>query len=194
MRVGIMGGTFDPVHHGHLVAAECAREGADLDEVWFMPCNVPPHKKDAPGANTRQRWDMVCLAVRDHPAFRPVDLEIRRGGVSYSYDTVRMLKARHPDVHFCYIIGADMVQYLPHWHRIDELAQLVSFIGLKRPGTDIRWGDLSETIRSRIIMVDMPLLDISSTLVRERRRAGRSVRYLVPEEVRKYMEVAGLYE
>ena len=194
MRVGIMGGTFDPVHLGHLIAAECAREGADLDEVWFMPCNAPPHKKDAPGATSRQRWDMVCLAVRDHPAFRPVDLEIRRGGVSYSYDTVQMLKERHPDVHFSYIIGADMVQYLPHWHRIDELAQLISFIGLKRPGTDIRWGELAETIRSRITMVDMPLLDISSTAIRERRRSGKSVRFLVPEEVRKYMEVAGLYE
>lgn len=189
-----MGGTFDPIHLGHLIAGECAREGAGLDEVWFMPANIPPHKSNAPGASSRQRWEMVCLAVRDHPFFRPSDLEIARGGTSYSIDTVRMLKAQHPQVHFCYIIGADMVQYLPHWHRIDELARLISFVGLRRPGMDIRWGELSDEIKSRVTMVDMPLVDISSTGIRERRRSGRSVRYFVPDAVREYMEEARLYE
>jgi nicotinate-nucleotide adenylyltransferase len=195
MKVGILGGTFDPIHLGHLIAGECALEGAAMDEVWFMPANVPPHKeRPAGGADSGQRWDMVNLAIRDHPRFRATDREIVRGGTSYSIDTVRELQEEYPGVGFSYIIGADMVQYLPKWHRIGELVGMISFIGLQRPGTIIDWGELTEEMKSGVLMIPMPQIDISSTEIRERRRGGRSVRYLVPEAVREYMEGAKLYE
>ncbi|MFC5450306.1 nicotinate-nucleotide adenylyltransferase [Paenibacillus aestuarii] len=194
MRVGIMGGTFDPIHNGHLIAAERARIGAGLDEVWLMPANVPPHKPRAPKATADQRWDMVCLAAEGNPFFRPTDIEIGKGGVSYSIDTIKLLRSLHPDAEFAYIIGADMVQYLPNWHRIDEITQLIRFIGLARPGYELDMSNLPSSISSCVTIVPMLQVEISSTSIREERRIGGSVRYLVPEAVRAYMEVNHLYE
>lgn len=189
-----MGGTFDPIHIGHLVAAERARLGAGLEEVWFMPANVPPHKKNAPKASSEQRWDMVCLAVQGNPYFRPIDIEICKGGVSYSINTVELLQQQHPDVYFSYIIGADMVQYLPKWHRIDELAKQIDFIGLGRPGYELRLAQLPPHIRGRVKQVTMPLIGISSTAIREERLNKGSIRYWVPNSVQAYIEENHLYE
>jgi nicotinate-nucleotide adenylyltransferase len=195
MKIGIMGGTFDPIHLGHLIAGECAREGAALDEVWFMPLSVPPHKeRPEGGADGKARWEMVCLAVDGYDRFRPIDLELTRGGTSYSIDTLTELQKRRPGDEFHYIIGGDMVQYLPHWHRIDELLLLTRFIGLERPGTDIDWTQLTPAMREAVTMIPMRQLDISSTDIRLRRKQGRSVRYLVPEAVRTYMEEGKLYD
>lgn len=194
MHVGILGGTFDPIHTGHLIVGETALEQGALDEVWFMPTYVPPHKKAAPLASAAQRWEMVCLAVQDHPRFKPCDVEIARGGTSYTIDTMQALLKMYPGHRFSYVIGGDMVQYLQHWHRIDELTKIISFIGVHRPGTVLETDELPTTIRAVVRMVLMPLVDISSTSIRERRRTGRSTRYLVPESVRQYMERAQLYE
>ncbi|MFE4568896.1 nicotinate-nucleotide adenylyltransferase [Paenibacillus chitinolyticus] len=194
MRIGIMGGTFDPVHTGHLVAGECARAACGLDEVWFMPVNVPPHKPNAPKASAEQRWEMVCRAVSDNPAFRPFDHELRKGGVSYSVDTIRELKARYPEHEFHYIIGADMVEYLPKWREIGEIMKMIGFIGLQRPGFELQPEALPAFIRPGVRLAPMPLLDISSTDIRTRRREGRSVRYLVTAPVHDYIEGMGLYE
>lgn len=194
MLVGIMGGTFDPIHTGHLIAAERARVEAGLDEVWLMPANVPPHKANAPKATTRQRWEMVCLAAEGNPFFRPIDIEISKGGVSYSIDTIELLRKEHPDKEFAYIIGADMVQYLPQWHRIDDIVRHIRFIGLARPGYKLDMGHMPENIRSRVTIVPMTIVEISSTAIREERGRKRSVRYLVPEAVNGYMEVNRLYE
>ncbi|UJF35022.1 nicotinate-nucleotide adenylyltransferase [Paenibacillus hexagrammi] len=194
MLVGIMGGTFDPIHTGHLIAAERARVGAGLDEVWLMPANVPPHKPNAPKATTGQRWEMVCRAAEGNPLFRPIDVEINKGGVSYSIDTIELLCEQYPGVEFAYIIGADMVEYLPKWFRIDDIVKQIRFIGLGRPGYQLNLDALPEHIRARVTLVTMPLVDISSTMIREERKAGGSVRYLVPEAVHQYMEANGLYE
>ncbi|MCY9658520.1 nicotinate-nucleotide adenylyltransferase [Paenibacillus chondroitinus] len=194
MLVGIMGGTFDPIHTGHLIAAERARVEAGLDEVWLMPANVPPHKSHAPKATTQQRWEMVCLAAEGNPFFRPIDIEINKGGVSYSIDTIEMLRKQYPTTEFAYIIGADMVQYLPQWHRIDDIVRHIRFIGLARPGYELDMAHMSANIRERVTIVPMPLVEISSTAIREERRQERSVRYLVPEVVNGYMEVNRLYE
>lgn len=194
MKVGIMGGTFDPIHLGHLIAAERAREGMQLDEIWFIPVHTPPHKDQAPGAGVGQRWDMVCEAVKHCPHFRPVDIELKREGPSYTIETAIELGKKYPNIDFYYIIGADMVQYLPKWHKIDQLLQCVSFIGLKRAGYNIEWDQLSETIRSKVSMVTMPLIDISSTEIRERRSQNQTIRFLVPEKVYYYIEENRLYE
>lgn len=194
MKVGIMGGTFDPIHVGHLLAAERAREEAGLDEVWFMPSNTPPHKPNAPMATAGQRLEMVKAAIAGNRYFREETMEIRRGGTSYTVDTVRELKERYAGVDFYYIIGADMVQYLPNWVRIGELAGMITFIGLARPGYSADTAPLSAEIRKSVMSVTMPQVDISSTLIRQMRQAGKSVRYLVPDRVFAYMEENRLYE
>lgn len=194
MKVGIMGGTFDPIHQGHLLAAERAREEVGLDEVWFMPANTPPHKRNAPKASVEQRVEMVNAAIEHNRHFRVELMEIQRGGTSYTIDTVRELKRHYPDIAFYYIIGADMVQYLPNWAKIDELVKLITFIGLGRPGYTSDTGLLPASIRGSVVTASMPQVDISSTMIRNLRQAGRSVRYLVPEPVLSYIEVNRLYE
>ncbi|MDF2646866.1 MAG: nicotinate (nicotinamide) nucleotide adenylyltransferase [Paenibacillus sp.] len=194
MLVGIMGGTFDPIHTGHLIAAERARVEADLAEVWLMPANVPPHKPNAPKATTKQRWEMVCLAAEGNPFFRPMDIEISKGGVSYSIDTIELLSKEYPGTEFAYIIGADMVQYLPQWHRIDDIVRHIRFIGLARPGYELDMSHIPMNIRNRVTIVPMPLIEISSTAIRKERQRNGSVRYLVPDSVNSYMEVNRLYE
>lgn len=194
MRVGIMGGTFDPVHTGHLLAAESARVAAGFDEIWFMPSYVPPHKTGAPGASAEERLEMVRLAISGHPDFRASDLELRKGGTSYTYDTVELLAELHPQHKFSYIIGADMVMYLPKWYRINDIVRRISFVGLHRPGVELRLEELPEKLRSSVRLVTMPLVDISSTDIRRRRSQGLSIRYLVPDDVRIYIEGNGLYE
>lgn len=194
MKVGIMGGTFDPIHQGHLLAAERAREEAGLDEVWFMPAGTPPHKPNAPKASAEQRLAMVKAAIAGNRHFREEPMEIRRGGTSYTVDTVRELITKYPGHDFYYIIGADMVQYLPHWMRIDELAKMVTFIGLGRPGYSADASRLPAAIGRSVVSATMPQVDISSTMIRDMRKAGKSVRYMVPEPVFTFIEENRLYE
>lgn len=188
-----MGGTFDPIHIGHLIAAETVREAFHLDEIWFIPASVPPHKDRTPGAAPADRLEMARLAVQDHPQFRIVDLELTRGGISYSIDTVRELQGLHPASCFHYIIGADMVQYLPHWHQIEQLCRMIGFIGLNRSGVELDMEQLPSYIREKVTMTEMPDIQISSTNIRLRRIAGRTIRYLVPDPVYQYIERNQLY-
>lgn len=192
-RTGLMGGTFDPIHAGHLLAAEAAREAAGLDEVWFIPTNVPPHKPQ-PGAGARERLEMVRLAIADHPAFRAEQAELDRGGVSYTVDTVAALRERYPERSFYWIVGTDMMNDLPNWHRIEELAAQVRFVCLRRQGEESEEGALPAYLREKLLHAPMPPIGISSTDIRERLRGGRSIRYQVPEAVRDYIERNGLYE
>lgn len=194
MKVGLMGGTFDPIHIGHLVAAECAAETAGLDEVWFMPTNVPPHKDRAPGATPKQRLEMVRLATDGHPKFRTSDIELAKGGISYSVETVSLLKQRYPEHSFYYIIGADMIRYLPKWYKIEELVRMVRFIGLNRPGYEPDLAEADELVRQAVQLAEMPPIDLSSTCIRSRSASALSIRYLVPDRVREYIEVNRIYE
>jgi len=192
-RVGLMGGTFDPIHLGHLLAAETARDRCGLDEVWFIPNRTPPLKAGEPSASGEDRLEMVRLAIAGNPAFKALDLELRRPGVSYSINTVRELIDRYPGHDFSYIIGGDRVNDLPRWHRIEELAAFASFIGVGRPGHPVDNGALPEYLRCRVRVIPMPLLDISSSGIRALRREGRSIRYLVPEGVHDFIMRKGLY-
>ncbi|MBB6729774.1 nicotinate (nicotinamide) nucleotide adenylyltransferase [Cohnella zeiphila] len=192
-RTGLMGGTFDPIHVGHLLAAESAREAAALEEVWFVPTSVPPHKPQ-PGADGAARLAMVRTALSGHPSFRAEDLELRRDGVSYTFDTVAALQESYPDREFCWIVGTDMMNDLPNWHRIEELADRVSFVCLNRKGETGNEQSLPAFLRKRLTLAPMPPVGISSTDIRRRRREGRSIRYQVPDAVREYIERNGLYE
>ncbi|HZG76543.1 MAG TPA: nicotinate-nucleotide adenylyltransferase [Paenibacillus sp.] len=192
-RVGLMGGTFDPVHIGHLVAAERALEAAALDEVRFMPTHLPPHKPIRPGGTPEERRAMVELAIAGNPRFRLEAIELERGGVSYAVETAEALLRREPDNEFVWIIGGDMVLYLPQWHRIDDLAERVAFLGLTRPGYPVARDSLPPMLRDRVTLADLPALDVSSTDIRERRGRGQSIRYVVTEPVRQYIEERGLY-
>ncbi|AYB45641.1 nicotinate-nucleotide adenylyltransferase [Paenibacillus lautus] len=192
MKVGIMGGTFDPIHIGHMLAAECARDAYDLEEVWFMPSHIPPHKEDA-GVTGLMRLEMTAEAVADHPSFRTLDWEVKRGGVSYTVDTVRELREAYPEHDFYFIIGADMVAYLPKWNRIGELAEMLTFIGLNRPGTKLSVDDLPDFLQKAVVTAEMPLIEISSTIIRSRAASGSSIRYMVPDRVYDYIVRSGIY-
>lgn len=192
MKVGIMGGTFDPIHIGHLLAAETARDAFGLEQVWFMPSHIPPHKHAA-GASGEERLELVREAIKDDESFRILDWEIVRGGVSYTIETVRQLQERYPSEDFFFIIGADMVRYLPKWREIDELVRRLFFIGVGRPGTPLDLNELPVHIAERVLLADMPMVDISSTMIRERAAHGKSIRYMVPEAVFDYVQRGNLY-
>ncbi|GIP01750.1 nicotinate-nucleotide adenylyltransferase [Paenibacillus sp. cl141a] len=192
MKVGIMGGTFDPIHIGHMLAAECARDAYDLEEVWFMPSHIPPHKEDA-GVTGLMRLEMTAEAIAGHPSFRTLDWEVKRGGVSYTVDTVRELRDAYPEHDFYFIIGADMVAYLPKWNRIGELAEMLTFIGLNRPGTELSVDDLPDFLQKAVVTAEMPLIEISSTIIRSRAASGSSIRYMVPDRVYDYIVRSGIY-
>lgn|SRR5690606_25926952 len=184
-KVGILGGTFNPPHLGHLIMASEAYHSAKLDEVRFMPNFIAPHK-DVAGASAEQRLEMTRLAISGHPQFRVEEFEINSGGVSYSFDTLTKLTEKEPDAEFYFIIGGDMVEGLPSWYRIDDLVKLIRFIGVKRPGYN------TETPYP-VMMIDSPELLLSSTMLRERAAVGRPLAFLVPDKVEAFIREEGLY-
>lgn len=192
MRIGLLGGTFDPIHLGHLIAAEQVRDELNLQQVWFLPAPVPPHKHDQPVIDPTHRLRMVERAVAEHPHFRVSRVEFERAGSSYTVDTMAVLRERYLEHDFYFIIGADMVEDLPNWHKIEQLTEYTQFVGLDRPGYERP--ELADYIARRVHYVTMPLIDIASTDIRERVKAGRSIRYLVPDSVQQYIEEHRLYE
>lgn len=185
-QVGIFGGTFNPVHNGHLIMAEQVGTQLGLEKVFFMPDNKPPHRDPKRAIEAKDRVEMLKRAIAGNPLFALELIEIRRGGVSYSYETMLALKKLHPDTDYYFIIGADMVNYLPKWSRIDELVKLVTFVGVKRPG-------YTPSSQYPVLWVDAPGIDISSTDIRHRVQTGQSLRYLVPDPVIDYIQQEELY-
>ncbi|MED1607466.1 nicotinate-nucleotide adenylyltransferase [Cytobacillus kochii] len=186
-RIGILGGTFDPPHLGHLIIANEVLHAKDLDEIWFMPNQEPPHKKKSYFLSNEDRVALLRRAVSDHPQFQIELVELERKGPSYTVDTIKILHEREKDTKFFFIIGADMVEYLHKWRDIDYLLDLVTFVGVKRP-------DYQLTTKYPVDYVEIPEIGISSTLIRERMQNGKTIKYLVPENVRTYMEENHLYE
>ncbi|SDJ73503.1 nicotinate-nucleotide adenylyltransferase [Alkalibacterium thalassium] len=186
-KIGILGGTFNPPHLGHLIIAEHVRDQLDLDTILFMPSYEPPHKQSKQTIDHVHRVNMLERSLSDNDQF-DIDLsEIERKGKSYTYDTMRLLKEKHPDTEFYFIIGADMVEDLPNWHKIDELIQLVQFVAVNRP-------NYQTESAYPVIMVDVPDVDISSSMIRQKVRDGCSIKYLVTAETEKYIESEGLYK
>jgi nicotinate-nucleotide adenylyltransferase len=187
LSTGVLGGTFDPIHLGHLRAAEAVREALGLERVLFVPAAEPPHRPE-PVASRLDRFAMVALATASHPDFVVSDLELRREGPSYSVDTLEALAARTGGP-LVLILGSDALADLPGWHRVERVLELARIAVLERPGRPSR----AEAPTWQVERVAAPLLEVSSSEVRERLRSGRGVRYLVPDAVADYIAKRELY-
>ncbi|KXU38073.1 hypothetical protein AXK12_00715 [Cephaloticoccus capnophilus] len=191
MKIGLYGGSFDPVHFGHLIVAQEAYERFGLDRVIFIPAAQSPRKPDTASASAEDRLAMVQAATQDDPRFAVSDIELRRGGVSYTLDTVRELKSRTPSDTFYWIIGADQAARLPEWHAIVQLAQLVEFIAVERPGSPALAP--ASVPGLRVQRLESRLIDISSTQLRERARRGLPLEYFIPHKALVYLKAHCLY-
>lgn len=201
MRIGIYGGSFDPVHYGHLLLAELCRETCELDEVRFVPAAIPPHKQDQGRAADEHRVEMLKLAIGGNPHFAVWDVELQRGGVSYTVETLRELRAEHPSDELFFLMGADSLLDLPNWREPAEICQLATIAVVDRPGSREVDFDVLQGVTSpdriedfKKFVVAMPQLDISSSGIRDRIAAGKSVRYQTPRSVEQYLLTAKLYQ
>ncbi|MFD1207035.1 MULTISPECIES: nicotinate-nucleotide adenylyltransferase [Sporosarcina] len=185
-RIGILGGTFNPPHIGHLLIADEVRHALQLDEIRLMPTAIPPHKMNPNDASPEQRLRMVEMSVEHVDGLTCSSFEVDRGGVSYTYDTMAALKEMEPSNEFFFIIGGDMIDILPQWHRIDELLKLVTFVGVDRP-------DSNGETTFPIVKVNIPEIDLSSTLIRKRFAEGGPVRFLLPNGVEAFIRKEELY-
>lgn len=193
MKTGILGGTFNPIHNGHLIIAEQSRQKFVLDRVLFIPCNIPYHKKSFELEPAEHRLAMVKLAVKGNPSFKVSDMEIKRGGLSYSINTIKQLKKIYTaNTEFYFILGADSLPELSLWREIGTLMRLCRFIVVTRPG--FSRSALKQPLLSRILSFTSPLIDISSTKIRRYLKKGQSVKYLVPESVEKHIKKHRLYK
>jgi nicotinate-nucleotide adenylyltransferase len=200
MRLGIFGGSFDPVHYGHLLLAESCREQCALDRVWLLPAAASPLKQDRRTAAGRHRVEMLRLAIGGHPALEISTLEIDRGGVSYTVDTLAEIHTRQPEAELFLLMGADALVDLPQWREVRRICELATPIVVRRAGaaepsldmlrgivTPERW----ELFRSH--QVTMPLIELASSDIRARVARGASIRFRTPRAVEKYIETHGLY-
>ena len=192
-RVGVMGGTFDPIHHGHLVAASEVQAWYDLDEVIFVPTGDPWQKSERVVSPAEHRYLMTVIATASNPAFRVSRVDIDRDGPTYTIDTLRDLKAELPDAELYFITGADALKGIFTWRDADELFRLAHFVGCTRPGYDMGSEALHGIPSDRVTIVEIPALAISSTDCRERTMRGEPIWYLVPDGVVQYVVKHHLY-
>ena len=198
MRLGLLGGTFDPVHFAHLLLAEQCREACRLDEVWFLPSGRPPHKPNGKISPPQVRVEMLELAVAGHPAFSVCTLEIERGGTTYTVDTLEHLRAADPTRALYFLIGADSLADMPSWRDPERIMQLATVVAVNRgdrplPDSTALMGQKGPQPASPIRFVTMPGVDFSSSEIRQRVRAGRSIRYMTPPAVEIYIREHSLY-
>jgi nicotinate-nucleotide adenylyltransferase len=194
VRLGVFGGTFDPIHLGHLRAAENALEGLDLDRVAFIPAGVPPHRAE-PSSSALDRYAMTALATAGHPRFAASDIELRREGPSYTVDTVAGLRAESPEAEVFVIVGSDTFPEMATWKEHGRLLELCTVAVVARPG-EVRDGEEPSTGgpgARGVARVTGPGLDISASAIRERVRRRSSIRYLVPDAVADYIAKKALY-
>ena len=196
-RLGIMGGTFDPIHHGHLVAAEQAFDDLSLDLVVFMPAGRPAFKQDKGVTSAEDRYAMTLLATADNPHFVVSRFEIDREGVTYTADTLRLLRELYPaNVEFYFITGADAITEIVTWRDAGDIARLAHLVAATRPGYDLdrAWDTIAASeFDFDVTYLSVPALAISSSYLRERVQAGQSLRYLTPNSVTGYLHKHALY-
>ena len=199
-RLAIMGGTYDPIHEGHLRIADAVQRQLEFDRVLFLPALNPPHKQYRHRfASPEDRLAMVRLAVAPYPYFMASSLEYERGGLSYTYDLVRLLQDRRPDADLALIIGEDSLEQLGTWYRAEDLLRLVRFVVAARPGYRPREGihllerQFGSWVRDRVVYADVPESAVSATEIRDRVRRGLPIRGMVPAAVERYIAEKGLY-
>ena len=200
MRIGVFGGSFDPIHQGHLILAEQCREQAGLDAVWFVPCALSPDKERGAQGTDRQRIEMIELAIAGHPAFQLARIEIDRGGVSYTVDTLKAIRELHADDELFLLLGADSLDKFDTWREPSEICQLANPLVVSRPGAkEVDLSVLEKYVDSQRYesfcrhSIVSPLIDIQSRQIRKKIEKQQSIRYLTPRAVEKYIETQKLY-
>lgn len=195
-RIGVFGGTFDPIHIGHLTLAEAIGQALDLGRVVFYPAGNPPHKPGKPLSDAGDRYRMVQLAIEGNERFAISDLDLRRETPSYTVDLLRDISAQHPCATLEFIIGADSLRDFPTWHQPEGILRWCRIAVGARPGVEID----PETVIARVPaladrldIIETPRLDISATEIREQAAARHSIRYLTPDPVWRFIETCGLY-
>ncbi len=186
-KIGLLGGNFNPIHHAHLMMADQVAQQMNLDKVFLMPENIPPHQDTKTTISPNHRIKMIELALLDNPRLEIETIEIKRGGKSFTYDTLKLLTALHPENDYYFIIGSDMVDYLEKWYKIDALIEMVHFVAIKRY-------EHQKDSPYPVIWLDTPLLPISSTMIREMIAKKIEPNYLLPKAVLDYIHSHHLYE
>lgn len=196
--IGVFGGAFNPIHMGHLMMAEYMRTEFCLDKVLFIPVGKPPHKPDDELESAQHRYNLVKLAIEGNPFFEASDIELVRSGTSYTSDTLTELAEYYPDNKLAFICGADSIVHLPTWHDIRQIFEKAEILAAGRSDTpDEEFRSMvrrfEEQYGARIRYSSMPLIEISSTQIRDRLKKGLSVRYMVPDRVLDYIQLHSLY-
>lgn len=190
MKIGILGGSFNPIHNGHLILADEVRQKLGLDKIFFIPLYLPVHKEEKDLLAAIERFRMVRMAVKDNPYFEALALEIKRKGPSYTIDTLRNLRQMYPEVKkFFFIVGSDALGYLDSWKDIAEVMKLAKFVVASRPDYPLK-----NRFTDALLPLAIEAIDISGFRLRQRIKNGESVRYYLPREVYKYIEKKGLYK
>jgi nicotinate-nucleotide adenylyltransferase len=194
LRLGVMGGTFDPIHHGHLVAASEVQARFDLDEVVFVPTGEPWQKAGKKVSQPEDRYLMTTIATASNPRFSVSRVDIERPGPTYTVDTLKDIRAvRGPELELFFITGADALSQILTWKGVDELFDLAHFVGVSRPGVDLGEADITHLPEESVTLLEVPALTISSTACRQRVAEGLPIWYLVPDGIVQYIAKRGLY-
>jgi len=189
-KIGLLGGTFDPPHVGHLIMAEEARLKGQLDEIWWMPNRIPPHKELSSATSEQQRLELVTKMIELHPSYKLTSVEMNRSGLSYTYDTVRTLLKEKPNNDFSFIMGGDSLKNFHTWYRSEELQKMIRFIVLSRPGFSVP----KKNSFKDILFLDEVNLELSSSYIRRKIKERSLNRFLVTNEVYQYIKESRLYE
>jgi nicotinate-nucleotide adenylyltransferase len=195
-RIGILGGTFDPPHIGHLILAECALDALHLNRLLFVPAADPPHKQDETITPVTHRLAMLERALAGNERLAISRADVDRPGPHYSLDMVQIIQAEYPQAELYFVMGGDSLRDLPKWHRPQEFIKCCRLAVMRRPGTEIdpaMHEAIIPGLAQRVMMIDAPLIDISSSTITQRHMQGKSIRYLVPDSVRDYIETHQLY-
>ena len=198
MRIGLFGGTFDPIHLGHLILAEIVLEQMNLDTIWFLPSGSPPHKLKNEITPPRSRAEMVEFAIAGDKRFSMNPMEFEREGPTYSFETLELLRENHPEDEFFFIIGADSLEDFPGWKKPERIVELATVVAVNRghqsdEEMERMKSALPDEIASRVEIVSMPAIDLSSTEIRKRVKQQKSIRYMVPHAVDAYIKNQNLY-
>lgn len=202
MTLGVLGGTFDPIHNGHIAAADAAQRALTLDAVTLVPSHIPPHRQDPVGASGEQRYAMAVLAAAGRPGWTTSRIELDRQGPSYTFDTLTELRRDLPGTQIFFILGADAFAEIATWSRYPAVLDLANFVVVSRPGITLdsirerlrpSAFSLQPSAKTRVILVEATTPDVSSTEIRRRARAGETLTGLVPDSVANYIHSHGLY-